>query len=71
MSNWWFPQKKGAPQYIPQSTIVLILGTPKMVPLILVNPHFQRLPTLIRATVKCYALAPVDVLARTHLYPKP
>ena len=31
-------QNRG-PQYRPQNTIVLIIGTPKMVPLILGNPH--------------------------------
>ena len=30
---------RGGPQYRPQNTTVLIMGTPKMVPLILVNPH--------------------------------
>ena len=29
----------GGPQYRPQHTIVLIIGTPKIVPLILGNPH--------------------------------
>ena len=29
----------GGPQYRPQNTIILIVGTPKMVPLILGNPH--------------------------------
>ena len=32
-------QNRG-PQYSPQNTIVLIMGTPKMVPLILGNPQF-------------------------------
>ena len=29
------------PQYRPQNTIVLIIGTPKKVPLILGNPHID------------------------------
>ena len=29
------------PQHRPQHTIVLIIGTPKMVPLILGNPHIR------------------------------
>ena len=33
-------QNKG-PQYRPQYSILLILGTPKMVPLILGNPHLK------------------------------
>ena len=35
---WKFPKITG-PQYRPQYTIVLIMGTPKKVPLILGNPH--------------------------------
>ena len=35
---WEFPKIVG-PQYRPQNTIVLIIGTAKMVPLILGNPH--------------------------------
>ena len=35
---WKFPKIRG-PQYRPQNTIVLIMGTPKRVPLILGNPH--------------------------------
>ena len=31
------------PQYEPQNTIVLIMGTPKKVPLILGNPHIEML----------------------------
>ena len=34
-------QNKGT-QYRPQYTIVLIIGTPKKVPLILGNPHISR-----------------------------
>ena len=34
--------KIGGPQYRPQYIIVLIIGTPKMVPLILGNPQFQK-----------------------------
>ena len=37
-SIWSFPKKR-KPQYRPQNTIVLIIGTPKMVPIILGNPH--------------------------------
>ena len=33
-----FPKIRG-PQYRPQHTIVLIIGTPKTVPLMLGNPH--------------------------------
>ena len=35
---WLFPKIRG-PQYRPQNIIVLIIGTPKRVPLILGNPH--------------------------------
>ena len=35
---WKFPKIRG-PQYRPQYTIVLIMGTPKKVPLILGNYH--------------------------------
>ena len=35
---WYFPKIRG-PQYIPQHTIILVIGTPKKVPLILGNPH--------------------------------
>ena len=35
---WQFPKIRG-PQYRPQNTIGLIIGAPKMVPLILGNPH--------------------------------
>ena len=35
---WEFP-KIGGPQYRPQNTIVLIIGTPKKEPLILGSPH--------------------------------
>ena len=35
---WQFP-KIGGPQYRPQNTIILIIGTPKKVPLILGNPY--------------------------------
>ena len=35
-----FP-KIGGPQYRPQNTIVLNMGTPKKVPLILGNPHIK------------------------------
>ena len=32
-------QNRGDPQYRPQNAITLIFGTPKMVPVILGNPH--------------------------------
>ena len=35
---WGFP-KIGGPQCRPQYTIILIIGTPKIVPIILGNPH--------------------------------
>ena len=35
---WYFPKIR-EPQYRPQNTIVLNIGTPKKVPLILGNPH--------------------------------
>ena len=38
--SWQFPRIDGT-QYKPQSTIVLILGTPEMVPHILANPQFS------------------------------
>ena len=39
----------GGPQYRPQNTIILIMGTPKMVPLILGNPHMiKEQPRYIR-----------------------
>ena len=37
---WEFP-KIGGPQYGPQNTIVLIMGTPKKEPLILGSPHVE------------------------------
>ena len=39
----WYFRKIGGPQYRPIYTIVLIMGTPKMVPLILGNPYFAML----------------------------
>ena len=39
-TTWYFPKIRG-PQYRPQYIIVLIIGTPKKVPLILGNPHIQ------------------------------
>ena len=38
--TWYFPKMRGT-QYRPQNAIVLILGTPKMVPPILGNPHMH------------------------------
>ena len=38
----YLPYMRG-PQYRPQYTIVLIVGTPKKVSLILGNPHFEKL----------------------------
>ena len=40
---WYFPKIRG-PQYRPQNTIILNIGTPKKVPLILGNPHFNHGP---------------------------
>ena len=49
---WSFP-KIGEPQDRPQNAIVLIMGTPKKVPIILGNPHFimQGDPARVRVTL--------------------
>ena len=39
--TWWFP-KIGGPHYRPQNATILIITTPKNVPLILGNPHMGR-----------------------------
>ena len=42
----------GGPQYGPQNTIILIMGTPKKVPLILGNYHFSHQPPLPISVVR-------------------
>ena len=39
------------PQYRPQNTIILIIGTPKMVPLILGNPNPYKTPYIIPVSI--------------------
>ena len=43
-SKWYFPKIRG-PQYRPQNTIILNIGTPKKVPLIMGNPSNSLLAT--------------------------
>ena len=52
---WYFPKIRG-PQYRPKNTIVLIIGTPEMVPLILGNPHLGSLTSSFCALVNHYSL---------------
>ena len=54
--KWLFPKTGGSP-YRPQNTIVLIIGTPKMVPLIFGNPQILSQP---EPPVRALVRAPSD-----------
>ena len=41
MENEMVVSQNSGPQYRPQYTIVLLMGTPKLVPLIWGNPHME------------------------------
>ena len=54
--------KMRGPKYRPPNTIVLIIGTPKMVPPILGNPHMEFLKTRCEST---FAEGPYSPVVRS------